>query len=263
MPCEQGGKEVITTSGNDINLPREETRRSQKRVTFALVLSLLLGAGILAALLALTHVASAQPAPGEQIQDTSSVSDASNSPDCSPTWLVVSSPNVGTGENVLYGIAAVSSNDIWVVGYYVTTSRTRETLIQRWNGTSWNTIPSPNVGTQDNSLNGVAALSSTDIWAVGSYLSGSVVKTLIEHWNGAAWSMTTSPNPTIIGDNSLNGVAAVSATNIWAVGKSFNASFMARTLIRALGWYCLERNYQPQLRHGIQRSQWGGRGIGK
>src|SRR5947209_5075930 len=33
-------------------------------------------------------------------------------------WSVVPSPNVGTNLNRLYGVAAVSSNDIWAGGYF-------------------------------------------------------------------------------------------------------------------------------------------------
>ena len=40
--------------------------------------------------------------------------------------------------------------------------------------------------------------------------------TLIEHWNGTAWTQVPSPNPS--GDNVLDGVAATSASNAWAVG---------------------------------------------
>src|SRR5207253_6589063 len=37
---------------------------------------------------------------------------------CGPDWSVVPSPNVGASTNEFYGVAAVSSNDVWAVGYY-------------------------------------------------------------------------------------------------------------------------------------------------
>ena len=43
-----------------------------------------------------------------------------------------------------------------------------QTLIEHWNGTTWSVVASPNVGTQLNGLNGVTAVSTSDIWAVGS-----------------------------------------------------------------------------------------------
>src|SRR3954464_8365606 len=38
-------------------------------------------------------------------------------PNCGQNWRVVSSPNVAGAPNSLRGIAAVSGNDIWAVGY--------------------------------------------------------------------------------------------------------------------------------------------------
>src|SRR5947209_361346 len=37
---------------------------------------------------------------------------------CVPSWNVVSSPNVGTGNNDLKSVAIISANNIWAVGQY-------------------------------------------------------------------------------------------------------------------------------------------------
>ena len=80
----------------------------------------------------------------------------------------------------------------------------------------WNEAPSPHLSTRVNSLNGVAALSLNDVWAVGS--SGDF--TLVEHWNGTQWSVVTSPNVDGSTSNELSGVAAITANDVWAVGVS-------------------------------------------
>lgn len=67
-------------------------------------------------------------------------------------------------------------------------------------------------------LFGVAATSAGNVWAVGQYQSGTVLRTLIVHWNGKTWRQVPSPNPAPAGD-SLNGVAATSAASTWAVGE--------------------------------------------
>src|SRR5207249_607290 len=89
---------------------------------------------------------------------------------------------------------------------------------------TWNVISSPNVASSNNTLRSVAAVSASDIWAVGDYLSASganpVNKTLIEHWNGSSWSVVASPVGS--GNDQLAAVAAVSASNIWAVGNNGN-----------------------------------------
>ncbi|MBO0818562.1 MAG: hypothetical protein J2P30_25800 [Actinobacteria bacterium] len=55
-----------------------------------------------------------------------------------------------------------------------------QTLIERWNGSSWVRQPSPNLGTSD-ALDGVAATSSANIWAVGDYATGAGPQTLALH----------------------------------------------------------------------------------
>jgi hypothetical protein len=46
-----------------------------------------------------------------------------------------------------------------------------------------------------------------------------------------SWRVVTSPNPSRHNYNSLTGVAAISASNIWAVGTSFNAGFPNHAII--------------------------------
>jgi hypothetical protein len=60
-------------------------------------------------------------------------------------------------------------------------------------------------------LQGVAAASASDVWAVGSAGTGA----LIVHWNGRAWKRVPSPSPA---GSALTGVAVTSARNAWAVG---------------------------------------------
>jgi hypothetical protein len=62
-------------------------------------------------------------------------------------------------------------------------------------------------------LNGIAAVSPTDAWAVGS----STNQPIIEHWNGTFWRAVTSPQLNSE-NNGLYGVAAISTSDVWAVG---------------------------------------------
>lgn len=139
-------------------------------------------------------------------------------------WSIVSSPNVNGSYNILSAATAVSSNDVWAVGNSFNTSTgIQQTLIEQWNGTSWSIISSPNIGPSD-SLYGVAAVSASDVWAVGlGSNSMQIPQTLIEKWNGMQWKVVPSPN--VKGDQStLTAVTVVSASDIWAVGGSFNAN---------------------------------------
>ncbi|MHB8599988.1 MAG: beta propeller repeat protein [Ktedonobacteraceae bacterium] len=77
----------------------------------------------------------------------------------------------------------------------------------------WSIVPSPNPTDYRNELNAVAAVSATDVWAVGWDSLGG---TLIEHWNGTDWQVGASPEV----DGVFFGIAALSASNVWAVGDS-------------------------------------------
>jgi hypothetical protein len=137
-------------------------------------------------------------------------------------WKIVPSPNPGGPLNGHYlaGVASVAAHDIWAVGFYDRSGTAGTgTLIERWNGTSWKVIKSPNIGAGNNFLAGVAATSAGNAWAVGSYVSGTATKTLVEHWNGTSWKVIKGPNVGA-GSNILEGVSATSAGNAWAVGFS-------------------------------------------
>jgi hypothetical protein len=95
----------------------------------------------------------------------------------------------------------------------------------------WKTVASPNVGTSTNFLNGVAAISSTNVWTVGSAGNGNGSLTLVEHWNGMRWKVVASPTITGSISASFSDVAALAANNIWAVGNYINASNTQQTLI--------------------------------
>lgn len=65
---------------------------------------------------------------------------------------------------------------------------------------------------------GISA-TSTDVWAVGGHrINGRHERTLTERWNGLRWSIVSSPNAGKGEENQLYGVAALSNSNVWAVG---------------------------------------------
>src|ERR1700680_513673 len=76
---------------------------------------------------------------------------------CTP-WSAVTSPNVGTGNNFFAGVAAISTDNIWAVGWFVNGSGLDQTLIEHWDGISWQVFPSPSSGTGDNFLESVVVV---------------------------------------------------------------------------------------------------------
>jgi hypothetical protein len=99
----------------------------------------------------------------------------------------------------------VAAKYVWAVGIDITSTGRWKTLIERWKGTSWSRVTSPNPsGNQQ--LEAVSASSKTDAWAVG---------TIAAHWNGTNWSRVTLPKPA---GTFLTAVTDISPTNAWAAG---------------------------------------------
>src|SRR5438477_4717311 len=133
---------------------------------------------------------------------------------CSPTWTTQSAPNPGDYATMLQDVDASSSTDAWAVGSYETSSGQIRTFAERYDGTAWTQVKSPNVTGADNVFADVVDFSPTNAWAVGW---GNSNQTLVEHWDGASWSVAPSPNPGTNGDY-LTAVDASSPTDAWAVG---------------------------------------------
>lgn len=78
--------------------------------------------------------------------------------------------------------------------------------------TDWQAMPVASQQNVSEVLDGIAALSASDIWTVGQGM-------LIEHWNGANWQLIRAQSA---GDGNLSAIAAISARDIWAVGEQNN-----------------------------------------
>ena len=69
-------------------------------------------------------------------------------------------------------------------------------------------------------LNGVAAISPADVWAVGSVgdPAASLERALVLHWDGTAWADVEMRRATGGGKSALVDIEGVSPTDLWAVG---------------------------------------------
>ncbi len=152
-------------------------------------------------------------------------------------WSIVASPNrVGAQFNSLAGVSCTTSTSCFAAGNSSpdATYSTLSTLVERWNGTAWSIVASPNrVSAQTSSLAGVSCTTSTSCFAVGaSSFNGSTVSTLVERWNGTAWSLVASPNPVGASWSSLAGVSCTTTTSCFAVGYSVNGSTISTLVER-------------------------------
>ena len=113
------------------------------------------------------------------------------------------------------------------------TLHAHQTLIERFDGSGWSVIPSPNQSNMNNGLNGVSMTSGRG-WAVGYALegpsSGPKYQPLALRWDGARWSLASPASLT--SDALFTGVDMVAASSAWAVGfQATVAGGTRRTLI--------------------------------
>jgi hypothetical protein len=122
-------------------------------------------------------------------------------------WKRVHTPNIG-GANLLFSLSALSEQNIWAVGDFVSLN---------FDGQQWNAIPLAFPG-GESSMNGVAAISPTDVRAVGSTLINNHLISVIEHFDGSAWTIV--PSPQFASGSILNKLQAFSSSDIFAVGET-------------------------------------------
>jgi hypothetical protein len=148
-------------------------------------------------------------------------------------WTAYPLPNVGVQENVLLAVSMPSTGTTaWAVGYYVSGKFQQQTLIEHFNGSSWSVVPSPSPGSRQNILFGVAAISDSDVWAVGGQEDSSGLwHTLTEHWNGSEWSIVDAMDAVTNGTQ-FYAVTAISSDNVYAVGQQAGAEFPNQALIK-------------------------------
>jgi hypothetical protein len=139
------------------------------------------------------------------------------------SWSIVTSPNkTGStvGSNYLMGVSCATTTFCMAAGFYTQSGGGNDqTLVEKWNGTAWSIVTSPNVASEANDLNAVSCFSTTFCMAVGEKRNSSFVgQTLIEKWNGTSWSIVTSPNTSTTQSNFLWGASCSTASFCMAVG---------------------------------------------
>jgi hypothetical protein len=82
----------------------------------------------------------------------------------------------------------------------------------------WTTVPSPSEVPGDNYLYGADASAASNVWAVGvvSPPTGGARRALLLRYDGVAWRLVLRTG--LPGDDTLLGVDAVAATDVWVVG---------------------------------------------
>jgi hypothetical protein len=125
-----------------------------------------------------------------------------------------------TGVPALISVSADAGNDVWAIS----SDEIFPTVALHFDGTSWTRTNTP---TQI-AFHAITALAPTDVWAVGTVFEAfddygelADARPAIAHWDGSQWQEVPSPDPRPAGQgiSVLRGIAAISPTDIWAVGR--------------------------------------------
>ncbi len=117
--------------------------------------------------------------------------------------------HVGQGRSLLADVSAVSSSDVWAVGYHH-----NGPLVVHFDGRKWTTSPVEAPGT----LSAVDAIGTGEVWAGGAALI---------RWNGSQWTEAG----TVRAGGSVTSLSGVDADGLWAVGAR-SARGTTRSLIQ-------------------------------
>jgi hypothetical protein len=125
---------------------------------------------------------------------------------------------------MLFGVRAVSPNDVWAVGHTYPGGPHWVPVVLHWDGSAWTraTIPSFDHGGQ---LRDVVSLSPPSVHAVGFAGEGTNSSTLALRWNGTSWVRELTPSPST--GPKLFGAAAVAPNTAWGVGYRYHAPLLA------------------------------------
>jgi len=129
-----------------------------------------------------------------------------------------SSPLQGASGDMLLDVEAIAPDDVWMVGRWFRFLPSDAVIwpgvAMHWDGSSLEVFEPPLISpTAAQQLNAVSAVTTNDVWAVGS---GGGDESYIFHFDGTDWSHVPGPVPgtsRVLGD-----VVALAADDVWAGG---------------------------------------------
>ncbi len=139
-------------------------------------------------------------------------------------WSIVKGPNLPVPSSSLSAVACTGTSGCVAVGASGNSDGLHvRTLVERWNGSQWVIVKSPDpAGAIYSFLSSISCASAWDCVAVGEYFLGGHPqvqnRVLIEHWNGFTWKVVASPEPPGSIASYLSAVSCTVESNCVAVG---------------------------------------------
>ena len=134
-------------------------------------------------------------------------------------------------ESILAGVAVTGAKTAWAVGY--TSQGIPNSMLVRWNGSTWNAGTSFPLSGIQRSLDGVAAGPRGTAFAVGNGETGpfggnGISVPLSMRWSGKSWLKTTVSVPK---NSGLNSVTFAPGGTAWATGYHYTSASATSALI--------------------------------
>ena len=149
------------------------------------------------------------------------------------TWRVQPTPNPGGAQGSAFGgVSCPTASFCMAIGSSGPATPHPMPLAERWNGTTWKTLPIPApAGAQGVFIGPVSCTSTSACTTTGlSMNSSGLATTLAERWNGTAWRIQPTPNPPGAQGAALPGIACTGPSACLAVGASNPFTPNAKTL---------------------------------
>ncbi len=150
-------------------------------------------------------------------------------------------------ESGLQDVAAIEATNVVAVGHTGTVGSSTP-LIQRYNGSGWNSV-APGTSSTGAHLQAVSAKGPSGQWAVGQRSGNAALQTLTLRNTGSGWQEVPGANSSSTLINILHGVTALSGNEAWAVGYHENDSFVHRTMVQHFAngaWSIVPAQTQPR-----------------
>ena len=145
-------------------------------------------------------------------------------------WTAFALPNIaGDLTSWISGVADLAPDNVWGVGVINVSQQSPNQIIEHFDGSKWSVSAGPAFQPTDQpSLDGLTAISATDMWAAGSILTtiGGFPEAfpLFEHFDGTSWTATIDESNL---DSFMFGVSADATNDVWAVGSiALGATFI-------------------------------------
>ena len=165
-------------------------------------------------------------------------------------WSVAETPATGQPHDSLNSVACTGPSVCWAVGWDGPNAQDTnflpvfpaeaggKGLVERWDGTSWSIVASPQ-SADGTYLSSVVCPGVSDCWAVGSLTNtaGYAQSALFEHFDGSSWTSSSLPTLSGASGDFLRQIDCVSSSYCVAVGGSgLQAGFQPGIAPAAAGW---------------------------